>query len=151
MFDDRRGRALASFTFCFVSNSVLERLCSSAWKNQHLQKFCLHAPRNRRSPVPKLPYCSLHVLSLCPCRAAPQSTTMGSDLSCMHSTSSLKVICRPLHPPLLMGFSSVFTLSFKHCIFAGILAKCLLLAPIPRPATSTCGVPLAPLLSFAHR
>ena len=34
-----------------------------------------------------------------------------------------------------MGCSRVFTLSSKDCLFAGILERCLLLAPIPRPVS----------------
>ena len=42
----------------------------------------------------------------------------GPDLSVILSTSSLKMTGRPLHPPLLMVCSRVFTLSSNDCLFA---------------------------------
>ena len=109
-------------------------------KRRCLQKFSLDAPRDTLSSAGW----SFHSAacrgfqSLCPCCHNP-------------TTSSLKVIRRTLHPPLLMGCSRDFTLSSKHCIIAGILERRLLVPSLVQPASSTGGVPLAPLLSSALR
>ena len=62
-------------------------LCSSAWKNQNLQKFCWNAPRDGRSPVPELPCCSLWAFPVpAPLlyRVLVHSKEVGSDLSADH-------------------------------------------------------------------
>ena len=65
MLDDWRRHVLASVAFCFVSNSVLVRfLYSSALKEKDLQEVCRDAPRDRRSPVPELAYCSLQTFPI---------------------------------------------------------------------------------------
>ena len=69
----------------------------------------------------------------------------------MLSTSSLKTSRKPSLHPVWTGCSRVFSLSSKNCLLAGILDRCLLDAPSPRPADIlTVDVLLAPLLSTAH-
>ena len=78
---------------------------------------------------------SLHTAACRHVRWIVLANYMGSILSVMVSTLSLKMIRRPVRPPLLMGCSRVLASSSEHCLIAGMLERCLLLAPIPLPAS----------------
>ena len=69
-----------------------------------------------------------HFQSLRPCCIAFWSTLRRSDLSFMLSIYPQTITLT------LMGCSTVSAVSPEQCLIVGILEKCLLLAPIPRPA-----------------
>ena len=75
-----------------------------------------------------------HFQSMWPCCIAFWSTTVGSGLSFILWTSSLKMIRKPLHPPFSTGCSRACALSSRLCLFANSPDRCLLLVPIRRPA-----------------
>ena len=149
VLDDRETHHWLPSRFMLYPIPCLCGLCSSVWKNKNFQHFCRDAPRNGRSPVSELPRCGLQafpvaVALLYRVFGPPR---LGSDLSFILSTTSLKMNRRPLHPA---SSNQRFLRFHPTNVFGQVSWKSAFLLPfLVLPASSTIDVLLALLLFFA--
>ena len=115
---------------------LVRLLCSSVWKNEYLQKFCWDAPRDRRSPVPELPNCSLQK---CPVPVPMLYRVLihhDGDGSFLHAFDIIAEGDQQTTAPAFVdGLFESFYSFFQTLSYRRYPGWCLLLAPIPRPAT----------------